>query len=336
MTSAVQSNIDPNLPRAVRAQLQRVNDRLQARSAGGSQPTPTPAPTPAPDGGAPAPSATATNDDSPPAPAAAPAAPASPAPSAAADPRENDPVYWKQRFKVTEGMLQRQAQDLRTRDQQIAELQEQLHTLRAQSATTTAPSKPDLSAFFTPEQIESFGEAQCEAMASAAMTAARQQAQALIDAEVKPIRDRAKQSAEQAEADAEAAFWAQLAEIEPEYEDINARQEWLAWLAEPDDATGLVRQDILDRHRRARNAAGVAKVFQAFKGGSSKPRPTPPVSAPRGAAPAEATAAPAAATAKGYPSREEIREFYKRSATGKVKQAEREEFEARLRLKHAA
>jgi hypothetical protein len=333
MTSAVQSNIDPNLPRAVRAQLQRVNDRLQSRLAAGSEPTPTPAPTPAPDGGAPAPAATATNDDPPPAPAAAPAAPASPTPSAA-DPRESDPVYWKQRFRVTEGMLQRQAQDLRTRDQQIAELQEQLYTLKAQSATAT-PGKPDLSAFFTPEQIEAFGEAQCEAMASAAMTAAKQQAQTLIDAEVRPIRDRAKQSAEQAEADAEAAFWAQLAEIEPDYEDINARQEWLVWLAQPDDATGLVRQDILDRHRRARNAAGVAKVFQAFKG-SSKPRPTPPVSAPRGAAPAEAAAAPAAATAKGYPTREEIREFYKRSATGKVKQAEREEFEARLRLKHAA
>ena len=334
MTSAVQSTIDPNLPRAVRAQLQRVNDRLQSRLAAGNEPTPTPAPTTAPDGGAPAPAATATNDDSQPAPAAAPAASASPAPSAAADSRENDPVYWKQRFKVTEGMLQRRSEEVRSLDQQITDLQEQIAILKAQSATQTT-SKPDLSAFFTPEQIENFGEAQCEAMAGAAMTAARQQAQTLIDAEVKPIRDRAQQSAKQADEDAKAAFWEKLAELEPEYEVINARQDWLAWLAEPDEATGLVRQDILDRHRRARNAAGVAKVFQAFKGGS-KPRPTPPVSAPRGAAPAEATQAPAAATAKGYPTREEIREFYKRSATGKVKQAEREEFEARLRLKHAA
>lgn len=335
MTSAVQSNIDPSLPRAVRAQMQRVHERIQGRAAAGNEPTPTPAPTPAPDGEASASAATATNNDPPPAPTAAPAATASPAPSAAADPRENDPVYWKQRFKVTEGMLQRQADERRAQDRKIAELQEQLDTLRAQSATTTAPGKPDLSAFFTPEQINNFGEAQCEAMAAAAITAARQQAQALIDAEVKPIRDRAKQSAEQAEADAEAAFWAKLAELEPEYEDINARPEWLAWLAQPDEQTGLVRQDILDRHRQARNAAGVAKVFHAFKGGS-KPRPTPPVSAPRGAAPAEATQAPSAATAKGYPTREEIRDFYKRSATGKVKQAEREEFEARLRLKHAA
>lgn len=333
MTSAVQPNIDPTLPRPLRAQLKRMHEHLQARAAAGNETPPTPAPPAAPDGAAQALAASATNDP-PTAPAAAPAAPASPAPSAAADPRENDPVYWRQRFKVTEGMLQRQADDMRSRDRKIAELQEQLDTLKAQS-TTTAPGKPDLTAFFTPEQINNFGEAQCEAMAAAAITAARQQAQALIDAEVKPIRDRAKQSAEQADADAEAAFWAKLAEIEPEYEDIDARQEWLTWLAQPDDHTGMVRQDILDRHRQARNAAGVAKVFQAFKAGQ-KQRPTPPVAVPRGAAPSEAPPAPAAATAKGYPTRDEIREFYKRSATGKATQAERDEFEARLRLKHAA
>ncbi|MEY2653602.1 MAG: hypothetical protein RLZZ524_630, partial [Pseudomonadota bacterium] len=322
-----------HLPRAVRAQMQRVNDRLAARSAVGSEQPPTPAPNPAPDGGAPAPTASATNDDPPRADLAPPADPASTAPSAAADPRENDPVYWKQRFKVTEGMLQSRSAEVRALGHQITELQEQIATLKAQSAAA-APSKPDLSAFFTPEQINNFGETQCEAMASAAMTAARQQAQALIEAEVKPIRDRAQQSAKQADDDAEAAFWAKLAELEPEYEDINARPEWLAWLAQPDETTGLVRQDILDRHRHARNAAGVAKVFQAFKG--THKRPTPPVSAPRSAGPAEAPPPAPAAAAKGYPTREEIREHYKRAATGKVTQAERDEFEARLRLKHAA
>lgn len=315
----MQTEASPNetrLPRAVRAQMQRVNERLEAKPAAANPPPP--------DASEAAPAVTEPENPSGSAPQPSPA-----------DPRENDPAYWRQRFSVTQGMLRRLQEDQAAasaeRDREITELREKVRSLEANSS---ANDKPDVATFFTPEQIERFGEDQCEAMAATAIKAAREQAQSLIDAEVRPLRERAQADAQRVHADREAVFWEQLAEAVPDYAEVNATDEWLTWLAEHDDATGLVRQDILDRHRGALNAAGVAKVFQGFK--ASRSRPTPPVAPPRNAATGAGAVPAANEPAKGYPSRDEIREFYKRAAIGRVTDKERVEFEARLRSKAAA
>lgn len=321
MTTEASQN-ETRLPRAVREQMLRVNQRLEAKTHPGAETTPAPA-------GGEASSAPAVTETDTPSGATPPAPPA-------ADPRENDPAYWRQRFNVTQGMLrsfqERQAADNAERDREITELREKVRTLEAKQRTEQ-PTKLDLKLFFTEEQIEHFGEGQCEAMARAAMTAAGQQAQSVIEAEVRPIRERSEAQARQASADKETAFWEKLAELQPSYEEINVRQDWLTWLTEPDEATGLVRQDILDRHRASLNAAGVAKMFKTFE--SSVERPKPPVVPPRNAGGGAADPAPAAPS-KGYPTADETKDFFKRAKLGKVSEKERAEFEARLRLKHAA
>lgn len=318
-TEASQS--ETRLPRAVREQMLRVNNRLEAKNQPGAD-----AP-PAASNGAEATPAPAVTETDPPSGATPPAPPA--------DPRENDPAYWRQRFNVTQGMLrsfqERQAADNADRDRELTELREKIRALETKNRT--APAALDLKLFFTEDQIEHFGEGQCEAMARAAMTAAGQQAQAVIEAEVKPIRERSEARDRQAAADKEAEFWEKLAELAPNYQEINARQDWLTWLSEVDDATGLVRQDILDRHRGALNGTGVAKMFRTFE--ASLKRPTPPVAPPRTAAGGAGGEAPAAPT-KGYPSPAEIKDFFKRASIGKVTDKERAEFDARLKSKHAA
>lgn len=327
-TNAVDPNQTP-LPRAVRERMERINAHLESSNPGAAPPPPQPAAGEQP----PTVQTDPTEGAQPPAPPAPPAAPA-------ADPRENDPVYWKQRFKVTEGMLksfqERQTAEHERKDREINELRDKVRSLEA----NRTPSKVDLTTFFTAEQIERFGEDQCEAMAAAAIKAAGQQAQHIIDAEVKPIRDRSRAEAEQAEGNREAAFWDKLVELQPNYAEINADQAWLAWLTESDETTGMVRQDILDQHRAARNAIGVAKLFKSFEAGTK--RPAPPVAPPRNAA-TTTVQAPAAALAMGYPTREEIRDFTKRSATIRnprdprfVTDKERADFEARLRSQAAA
>lgn len=341
MTSnVVQPNLPP-LPRAVQQRLERI-ERFRAEHprepktpASGQEPS---APPSAAAGDVPPASVTdpsAQPSAVAPTPAAAAAAPASPSPTApAADPRENDPTYWRQRFKVTEGMLrtaqERHASELQRRDDEITQLRTQVRELEA----NRAPSKIDLAAFFSPEQIERFGEDQCEAMARAAMKAAGDQAQKLIETEVQPIRDRSKAEATRAENEKEAAFWEALAAAVPNYQEINARDDWLAWLMEDDASTGLPRQTILDQHRARRNAAGVAKVFADFE--LTLKRPTPPVAPPRAGASGDVAASQPQMPAKGAPTRTEIREFYKRSSLGKVTDQERQEFEARLRAKAVA
>lgn len=322
MTTEASQN-ETRLPRAVREQMVRVNERqqrqLEARSQPGSE-------TPPATGGE-DPQRPAVTETDPPSGATAPAPPA--------DPRENDPGYWRQRFNVTQGMLrsfqERQAAENADRDRELTELREKVRTLEAKQRTE--PSQLDVSLFFTDEQVEHFGKDQCEAMARAAMKAAGQQAQAVIEAEVKPIRERSEARDRQVAETKESAFWEKLAELAPNYQETNVKPEWLEWLAEVDEATGLVRQDILDRHRGALNATGVAKLFKAFDAAVERPKPpvTPPRSAAGGAG-GEASAAPT----KGYPTAAEIRDHYKRAAIGKVSDKERVEFEARLKSKHAA
>jgi hypothetical protein len=315
MTTEASPN-ETHLPRQVRERIQRINDRR-------SEPKPTAAaPTP-PNADEQAPVVTEQDPSS------------SAPPPPAADPRDSDPAYWKQRFKVTEGMLNRARDDARealaARDQELTELRSRIRTLEEGKAQN---SKPDVALFFTPEQIEQFGEDQCEAMAQAAIKAAQGQAQAMIDAEVKPIKDRAAADAEQAQQARRQKFFDDLAAAHPDWEAVNADPAWLQWLTEDDETSGLVRQDILDRHNATQNVAKVAKMFSDFKKARAKPQPqvTPSRSAGNGGGEGPAANQPAL----GYPSQAESKDYFKRSKLGKVTDKERVEFEARLKLRAAA
>lgn len=323
MSTEAQSQNETRLPRAVRERITRLNTRLEPKPA---EPSETPPVAEAPPADPPASVVTEPVT--------------SPAPAAPADPRESDPAYWRQRFNVTHGMLRQQRAEFEQRDaqreQELAELREKVRSLE----TAKAPDQPDLATMFTPEQIAQFGEEQCQAMATAAVTAARAQAQQLIDAQVKPLQDQRVADAKRAKANAMQDFTEKLAELVPDYQEVDKDPAWLAWLDEDDDATGIRRQDILDRHIAAQNAQRVAGMFTAFQA-TRAPRPTPPVAPPRNA-PGGGVNEPTP-PAKGYPTPQEIRDFGKRASTIRnprdpryVTDKERAEFEARLRLRNAA
>ncbi len=258
--------------------------------------------------------------------------PAPPPPAPPADPRESDPQYWAQRFRVTQGMLDRERRDRvadqdRT-DQAIAELREQLRT--AQQQQPSPPSKIDLSAFFTPEQIEQYGQEQCETLTAVAVKAAREQTQAAIAEAMQPIREERERNAEQSKRVQQQAFVGALAELVPDFEAIDATDGWKLWLAQEDDATGYIRQALLDTYVRDRRADRVAKLFQAYQQTHVAP-PAPPVT-PSGRGGPPAAPQPAVVPALGYPTKEEIRAHYKGAAIGKKTDKEIAEFEARLQL----
>jgi hypothetical protein len=267
-------------------------------------------------------------------PAPAPAAETPPAPTPpAADPRENDPAYWKQRHKVTEGLLRVERDgriaDAQAANQRIAELNAQIQTLQA-----GAPAAPtDVSRFFTPEQIEKFGEEQCRVMATAAEAAARTEAQTLIAAQVQPLVDARKADQAAAVQAANQRFQDALTEAYPTWREVDITQPWHDWLAQVDESSGLTRQAILDNFGRQRNAPRIAEMFKRFE--ESTRVPVPPL-APHGTAGnGGGNAPPPPAAPSGYPSPSEIKDFYKRSAIGKVTDAERATFEARLKPRSA-
>lgn len=343
---------DNLLPRAVRRQMQGVNDRLAARSAANAAPGTSPTD--------PAAAPTAPNDSPTAAAGAAPAPTAAPAPStppaSTADARENSVDYWRDRFSVMQGVNAKQRQDhadaLLARDREVADLRQRVQELEQRSTSTPqSDSKLDLSLFFTPEQIQSFGETQCEAMARAAIKAANQQAQQIIEAELKPLKDRAKDADADKAKEAARAFWGRLDELIAQIPEagnrtiweINAEQSWLEFLqAEGDD--GEVRQALIDRYQRSLNAQGIAKLVKQYLQKESPKPPAPPV-APGGGAASGGDPLPGAAgvNGKGYPSKEEFSDYSKRAATIRnprdpryVTSKEREEMEARLRLPRPA
>jgi hypothetical protein len=242
----------------------------------------------------------------------------------AADPRENDPAYWKQRFTVTSGILRSERDDRKvekaTLNQRITELEAEL-----QAARTGAPDlEGDLGEFFTPEQIEEMG----ETAARATYNAIKKQVKDQVSAALKPMTTQAEAAKADEAADRKNAFLDKLIELVPSYEEIDSSDEWKEWLAEDDEGTGIKRQAILDKHVVAFNATRVAKMFKEYL--QTQDRPTPPV-APHGTAATPSTTLPKATTLIA-PSRDEIKDFYKRAALGKVKPKEAAEFEARMAL----
>jgi hypothetical protein len=308
------------LPRAIRAQSERVRAMTEPPAPAPDDTTPPAAPAPEP----------APPIESHPAPEPSQPAAATPTPQPPADPRENDPAYWAQRFRVTQGMLERERRD-RVADQERSQQQqnELREQLRQAQAAQPANSGVDLSQFFTPEQIEQYGPDQCQTLAHVAIKAAREQTQAAMQ----PIREQQERQQETATREKRNAFFDALGQLVPDYEQVDASEPWRLWLAEHDETTGMVRQDILNRHMTDSRADRVARMFTQFKA-TLVPQAAPPV-APAGRAGAQQAPMQPQPT-KGYPSAAEIRDFYKRAAIGKVKDAERQEFEARMQAHRPA
>lgn len=256
-----------------------------------------------------------------------PAAPQSSNPPA--DPRHSDPAYWKHRFEVVNGILAKERESRATEveglHQRIVGLQGDMQTLRA-----TAPQpKVDLGKYFTPEQIEEFGEDQALAIAQSADKVAREQVQAAIDREVKPLKEKQERDQKRQVDDAQDKFYTTLDELVVDWRVVDKTQPWLAWLAEPDEGTGLERQQILDAHITKANAPAIAAMFEAYRAATAVP--IPQITPHGGGAGPNGDPPPVNPTGLLPLTQAEIKTFYKRAALNKVTDQERAEFEARLK-----
>ena len=253
-------------------------------------------------------------------------------PNPPADPRAADPAYWKQRFEVTAGVLKAERDgrkaDAQGFQQQISELREQMRSLQTTQTPSTAV---DLGQFFTPEQVTLLGEDEATAIAKAALSTAQKTVKDAIEAEIKPLKDAAKNAQVQEAKDRATAFQDKLTEQVPNWQAIDAGDDWKAWLAEEDESTGVERQGLLDAHVSKANAVKVAAMFRAFL--KTKELPVPPVT-PNGTGASPGGEPPVQPNPQGLgkPTPAEVKDFYKRAALGKVKDQERIAFEARLRL----
>jgi hypothetical protein len=307
---------ETRLPRAVQAQMAAIEARRQP-APGAESGTPAPAEQPAPPATAAAAASTATPAEPP------------------VDPRENDPGYWRQRFQVTSGLLSKERQESKSRQDQLAQQVADLTTQVRQSEAPKPGDKPkaDIAQFFTPEQIKLYGPEQCEVMAQTALQAAQSEAQRLIDAAVQPLKERQEREAHDAEAARKQKFIEALIAEKPNYEALDVDPRWITWLQEDDENTGVRRQQILNTHVLSGNAKQVARMMTTWERSVQTPQP-PVAPSGSGAAPAGGDA-PVVDTSLTAPTDQEVRAFYTRAGIGKVTDAERVTFEARMKLRAA-
>lgn len=143
--------------------------------------------------------------------------------------------------------------------QQITNLQSEMQELREQ-ATQADPSLDKLR--------EEFGEDHVllQALKEMRETVARQ------DKEIRQLRgasesakQRADETATQAQKRAEDTFWRDLSTAVPDWGEINEQMDFREWLGETDRYTGMTRQALLDRAHQNLDAERVAAFFTDFK-----------------------------------------------------------------------
>lgn len=257
-------------------------------------------------------------------------------PALATDPRANDPSYWRHRVSVLQGKL---AEERRLSDGREATLRERVSTLESEVRTLKASAAQavpvDLTAFLRPEQIEAVGEDQAAAIVQAAVQAASKRVDDSLAQHQAETQARSAADAERSQQARLRQFFDELDEVAPNWREINARQDWLAWLGQIDPRTGEVRQAALSTAEARGDAKAVAAVVNAFAA-TLTARPAPPVApqAGPGAPPANAPRGPQDKS-QIPPTQEEIADYYKRLAINRgrgVSDTERAEFEKRLQL----
>lgn len=270
-------------------------------------------------------------------------------PAKPADPRHSDPEYWKHRFEIMHGKLM-QERDLHKAEidgleTRIADLETAVSTKEQEISSLKASpppssSKIDLGQFLTPEEIERIGEDEATTLISAAQKAVEAKLATMLPPASPPAApavqskpaNRETREAERQERQAKQEFLDALLELVPDYQTIDNSPGWMAWLAEKKGPRGKERQDVLNVHLRVGDADAVAAMFEQYRAESAPP-PAPITAHAEGGQ--QSDTPPSRSSALLPPTEKEIRDYYKRAAIGKVSDAERTTFEARLKQRAA-
>lgn len=271
------------LPRAIQAQLEQANALLDAANKpADSTPPADPAPAAAP---ADNPSPTPPSD--PPSSPVAAEPPANPAPQ---------PDVWEHKYKTLQGLFNREVPTLQ---QEVKDLKSQLSEAVAKlnEAAQKKPSEPEAPKT-DPRDVENFGSDlvdMVQRVATSMVGRAASEYQALaarLEQRVTQLEAALQGTTQTVAMTAEQSFFDRLTKLIPDWEQTNANDAFLAWLAEVDPILGQPRQVALNAAQQSLNAERAAAVFKAFAATqpvAPKSNPVDKQVSPKGAA----TAAPA-------------------------------------------
>lgn len=237
------------------------------------------------------------------------------------------------KYKTLQGMYNAEVPRLHHENRELAQrLQSMEQLIATMSYQPQQQQQQPAAAYVTEADVEEYGDS-IEVMRRAARDEMRSLNQRLADMETTVQRinssvvPQVQQVARQQHANAEQGFWAELSSAVPNFRDINADPNFLAWLGEADPMTGITRQTYLDDAQRRFDARRVASIFHSWSaktgGGNQSIAPSQ----------LEQQIAPGRSRGSGVPaatgsgttySPEDIRRFFDDVRTGKYKGREQE------------
>jgi hypothetical protein len=203
------------------------------------------------------------------------AAPAVPDPAPQADPFEA-------RYKVLQGKYNAEVPALH---KQVKDLEKQLTDAVQRMEQLSRQPEPQQQApkhVVDPKDVDNFGEDLVDMVNRVASGAIRNAAQAFetkasaLEEQIRKLSEQMTGVTQHTVVTAEEMFFDKLAKMVPDWEQINADERFLAWLAEADPVYGVPRQNALTHARETLNAERAAAVFRTFAGPTkAAPQPDP-------------------------------------------------------------
>lgn len=255
-----------------------------------------------------------------------------------AQPTQPQPEVWEHKYKTLQGLFNREVPTLQN---QVKDLRTQLETAVARlNEAADAKAKPSEPAapVADPKDVENFGSDLVEMVQRTAermfgRAASELQGQAArIEQRLAQLEQALQGTHETVAMTAEQSFFDRLTKMVPDWEQINANDAFLAWLAEVDPVYGHPRQSALNAAQQSMNAERAAAVFKAFAA-TQPSAPKPNAVAKQVSPKAAATAAPTSQT-KPILTQQQVVDYYNAKRRGEYRgqEAEVQRIEAMINL----
>lgn len=230
---------------------------------------------------------------------------------------------WEARYKTLHGKYNAEVPRLhaaiKERDSKLNSLTEEVEALKA---SLTKPRE----SLVKPEEVSEFG----EPLVDLIRRAAREEVQAK-DTEISELRRKLDNVVVTTTETKEVSFYDKLASSVSDWMAINDDPEFHAWLGEADELTGEQRQALLAQAEEKRDAARVARFFNAFKKVQQDKAAASTESLASQVAP-EATRTPETPKGKKLWTRAEIADFYARDRRGEYTEEKAAAIDAEIQL----
>lgn len=227
---------------------------------------------------------------------------------------------WEQRYKTLQGIHQAEKRQIGQAQQALAEKVETLTAQLQELAAARTSAEPQTKPQMNPEDVERFGSDLVEmvqrgaAATIAATTKSFSDTVARLETRLGALEQAVTGVHKQTTETREEQFYTTLSKLVPDWENINASEEFLAWLAEVDPVYGVQRQVGLTAAHQSLRADHAANVFEAFKSSRKPKQDTSLMVAPRGTG---GSPTPTAPTTPVVVTQREIQQFFHDVARGK-------------------